>query len=154
LSVEASPPPDLFEVPVRSTADFLLFDPQATALHPVKVKAQVLCVDGREIFAVDASSGLRVLSSDTLNFQPGDWFEAVGYPEISGRSPLLREAIVRKTGPGSLPKPIVLAGALTRKELDATLVSIEGKLIGTHSERHSTVLEMQSGSQFFIARVK
>jgi signal transduction histidine kinase len=154
LSVEVQPPPDLFEVPVRSTADFLLFDPQATALHPVKVKAQVLSVDGREIFALDAGSGLRVLSPDIVNLQPGDWFEAVGYPEISGPSPLLREANVRKTGPGSLPKPAVLAGELTRKGLDATLVSIDGKLIGTHSERRSPVLEMQSGGQLFIARVK
>lgn len=155
LSVESPPPPDPFDVPVRSTANFLLFDPQATALHPVKVKAQVLCADGREIFAMDAGSGLRVLASDAVKLQPGDWFEAVGYPEISGPSPLLREAVVRKNGSGSLPRPAVLAGAdLTRKGLDATLVSIDGKLIGTHSEHNSPVLEMQSGGQLFIARVK
>jgi signal transduction histidine kinase len=155
LSVEAPPLPDPFDVPLRSTTNFLLFDPQATALHPVKVKGQVLGVDGREIFAVDAGSGLRVISSDTINLRPGDWFEAVGYPEISGPSPLLREAVLRKTSSGSSPKPTVLAGTeLTRKGLDATLVSIDGKLIGMHSERHSPVLEMQSGGQLFIARVK
>jgi signal transduction histidine kinase len=38
--------------------------------------------------------------------------------------------------------------------LDVNLVSIDGKLIGTHSERHSPVLEMQSGGQLFTARVK
>jgi signal transduction histidine kinase len=155
LSVEAPPPPDPFDVPVRSTTNFLLFDPQATALHPVKVKAQALSANGREIFAMDAGSGLRVLSSDAVNLRPGDCFEAVGYPEISGPSPLLREAIVRKTKSGSLPKPTVLAGAdPTRKGLDANFVSINAKLIGTHSERHSPVLEMQSGGQLFIARLK
>jgi len=34
------------------------------------------------------------------------------------------------------------------------LVTLEGKLIGTHREKYSPVLEMQSGGQLFIARVK
>ena len=62
LSVETPPPADPFDAPVRSTTDFLLFDPHATALHLVKVRAQVLCADGHEIFATDAGAGLRVLT--------------------------------------------------------------------------------------------
>ena len=68
---------------------------------------------------------------------------------------MLREALVRKIGTASLPPPEVLTGTnLTQKGLDATLVSIEGKLIGIHAERRSPVLEMQSSGQLFVARIK
>jgi signal transduction histidine kinase len=155
LSLEVPPPADPFNAPVKSPSDLLLFDSQATAFHPVKVRAQVLCADSQEVLAMDAGSGLRVLAADTATLRPGDWFEAVGYPEISGPSPLLRQALIRKTGTGQLPEARLVAGAeLTRRGLDATLVSVEGKLIGTHLEQHSPVLEMQSAGQLFIARLK
>ena len=155
VSVEVPPPDDPFDAPIRGTQDFLLFDAQSAALQPVKVAAQVLCTDGQEIFALDGGWGLRVIASDASTLRPGDLFEAAGYPEISGPSPLLRQALIRKTGTRSLPKPRVLrANELTQKSLEATLVTVEGKLIGTHQEQHSPVLEMQSGGQLFIARVK
>jgi signal transduction histidine kinase len=156
LSVEAPPPTDPFDAPDRSAQNLLLFDAQANAFHPVKVRAQFLCADAQEIFAINAGSGLRVLPSEAVTLRPGDWFEAVGYPEISGPSPVLRHSLVRKTSPGELPEPRALTGEeLTRKGLDATLVRVQGKLIGTHLEQHSPVLEMQSGGgQVFVARVK
>ena len=68
---------------------------------------------------------------------------------------MLRQALARKTGQGDLPKPMLLSEAeVTRKGLDATLVSVDAKLIGMHSEQHSPVLEMQSGGQLFAARIK
>ena len=87
--------------------------------------------------------------------RPGDWFEAVGYPEISGPSPLLRYAVVRKSSAGSLPKPKVLDESdLKRNGLDSTLVAVEGNFVGMHSEQGSPVLEMQSDGHLFVARLK
>jgi signal transduction histidine kinase len=155
VSVDAPPPADPFDAPSKSARDLLRFDVQATALRRVKVLAQVLYVDGHEVFATDESSGLRVLTADDATLQPGDCFEAVGYPEISGPSPLLREALLRKTGRAGLPKPQALAGPdLMREGLDSALVSVRGRLIGMYSEKSSPVLEMQSNGHLFRARLK
>ncbi|HWI56476.1 MAG TPA: ATP-binding protein, partial [Bacillota bacterium] len=155
VSVETPPPADPFDVPTKSARDLLLFDAQATAFRPVKVRAQVLYADAQGVFAADEGLGLRVLTVDAAKLQPGDLIEAVGYPEISGPSPLLRQALVRKTGTAMLPRPRALAGPdLVRKGLDSTLVRVEGKLLGMHSEQHAPVLEIQSNGQLFVARLK
>ena len=79
----------------------------------------------------------------------------MGYPEINGPSPLLRQAVVRRTGSASLPKPTGLAGPdWVQKGLDSTLVCVEGRLIELHFEQGSAVLEMQSNGRLFVARLK
>src|SRR5262249_42667629 len=78
-----------------------------------------------------------------------------GYPEISGPSPLLRQAIIRKTGSAQLPQPKILTGPnFPMKGLDSTLVRVEAKLLAMHTERSSPVLEVQSGRHLYVARVK
>jgi signal transduction histidine kinase len=155
ISVDMPPRSDPFDAPTKSVRDLLLFDAQPTAFRPVKVRAQVLYAASHGLFAVNDGLGLRVLTANAARFRPGDLVEAVGYPEISGPSPLLREGLVRKTGSAVLPKPRALAGPdLIRKGLDSTLVRVEGKLIGVHSEQNSPVLEIQSNGQLFVARVK
>jgi signal transduction histidine kinase len=155
VSVDTPRPSDPFDAPTKTARDLLLFDAQATAFRPVKVRAQVLYADPQGVFAVDEGSGLRILAPDAAELRPGDLIEAVGYPEISGPSPLLRQAFVRKTGTVKLPEPKVLAGAeLAQKGLDSTLVRVEGKLMGMHSEQNSPVLEIQSSGQLFVARIK
>ena len=155
LSVDRPPPSDPFAAPIKSARDLLLFDAQATAFRPVKVRTQVLYADSQEVFAVDEGLGVRILAADAAKLRPGDLVEAVGYPEISGPSPLLRQALVRKTGTARLPEPKALAGPeLALKGLDSTLVRVEGKLVGMHSEQNSTVLEIQSSGQLFVARIK
>jgi signal transduction histidine kinase len=99
--------------------------------------------------------GLRLLPSNAAEFQAGDLVEAVGYPEISGPSPSLRQALVRKKGTAALPAPRALAGPnFALKGLDSTLVRVEAKLLAMHTERGSPVLELQSNRHLFVARVK
>lgn len=155
VCVDIPPPADPFDAPIKSARDLLLFDAQATAFHPVKVRAQVLYADAQGLFAMDEGMGLRVLTAEAATLRPGDLIEAVGYLEIGGPSPLLRQALVRRTGTALLPAPRILAGPeLMRKGLDATRVRVEGRLIGLHWEQHSPVLELQSNGQLFVARVK
>ena len=56
--------------------------------------------------------------------QTGDNVNVVGFPELGGASPILREAVVRKTGHGRLPQPQRLAAeAILSADYDSTLVA-------------------------------
>jgi signal transduction histidine kinase len=155
VSVDTPPPADPFDTPTKTARELLLFDAPATAFHLVRVRAQVLYADAQRLFATDQGMGLRVLTGEAGELQAGDLIEAVGYPEISGPSPLLHQALVRKTGTAPLPRPMVLTGPnLARKGLDSGLVRLEATLMAMHSEHNSPVLELQSSGQLFIARVR
>lgn len=155
LSVDAPPPADPFDAPQKSARDLLRFDIQTTAYSRIKVRAQALYADAHNIFAMDQGAGIRIETVNKLSLEPGDWFDAVGYPEISGPSPLLRHAVVRKSGSGVLPEPQHLAGLnSSRQGLDSTFVTVEANLIGMHMEHGTVVLEMQSNGQLFVARIK
>jgi signal transduction histidine kinase len=154
ISVDAPPAADPFAGTYKSVRELRLFDLQSPALRPVKVRAQVVYAMAQELFTMQDGLGLRVLPAQPAALAPGDLIDAVGYPEISGPSPLLRQAVIRKTGSSMLPAPGTPSGAdLGSKGLDSTRVSIRGKLIGQHLEQNSPVLEMQASGKLFVARV-
>ncbi len=155
LSVETPAPSAPFELPTKTVRDLLRFDVQSSALRPAKVRAQVLYADGPSVFAQDENMGLRVLTTEVAKAAPGDIIEAVGYPELGGGAPLLRQARIRKVGVRTLPWPRVLGGAeLLPAGMDSTAVQLEGNLIGVHWERGAAILELQSSGRLFFARVK
>jgi signal transduction histidine kinase len=157
VSVDIPAPADPFDAVLKTPRQLLLFDAQATAFRRVKVRGQIIYADPSRIFLMEGGAGLRILPAgavDRHDLHPGDLAEAVGYPEISGMSPLLREAIVRKTGKAALPPARMLTdNALTAEGLDATRVRVEGKLLGWHMEQGAPVLEMQSGGHLYLARL-
>jgi signal transduction histidine kinase len=154
ISVDIPVPSDPFEAVLKTPRDLLLFDAQATAFRRVKVRGQIVHAEGNQIFLMDEGSGIRLLSAESAPIHAGDLVDAVGYPDISGSALLLREAKIRKTGHASLPEPKTLTEAeMTREEIDATRVRVEGKLLGLHLEQRVPVLEMQSGAHLYLARL-
>jgi len=84
----------------------------------------------------------------------GDLVEAVGYPVISGASPQLWEALLRKTGAGVLPDVTpVTDSELSDGKLFSKRIRIEGNLAGLHTEDNTLVLQMQTRTRLFLARV-
>jgi signal transduction histidine kinase len=154
VNVDIPAPADPFDAVLKTPRELLRFDAQASAFRRVKVRGQIIYADPSRIFLMDDGAGLRILPAGAVNARPGDLVEAVGYPEISGTSLRLREAIVRKTGEAALPAARVLAeNELTREGLDSTWVRVEGKLLGWHLEQGALVLEMQSGGHLYLARL-
>ena len=154
INVDSPAPQDVFDAPLKTIRELLHFDVRGTAFPRFKVRGQVIYADFRQIFLMDRQAGLRVLPAGNPELQPGDLVEAVGYPEISGLSPVLREAVLRKTGTAPLP----VAPALTDAEMlnssnDATRIRLTGKLLSWHTEAGAQVLEMQSGTALFVARL-
>src|SRR6185295_734184 len=100
---------------------------------------------------MDGIDGLRFIPKEPARFQVGDLVEVVGFPSLTGPSPVLQEAVARKTGTAGLPSARPLAVEhLFRAENDATRVRVEGMLVGLSADGQT--LEMQVGLRRFLAR--
>lgn len=154
ISVEQPAPADLFDAPRKRAADLLLFDAQAGSLQRVKVAGQVAHGNGQEFFLMDETNGLRFLPKSDPHLAPGALVEVVGFPDLNGPSPTLREAVARQTGAAPLPAPLrlteetLLAGAH-----DGILVKVEARLVKVGGDQRETVLGLQLGARTFAARL-
>ena len=154
VSIDIPAPADPFDAVVRTPRELLLFDAQASAFRPVKVRGQILYADSTQLFLEENGTGLRLLPADKPKVRPGDMVEAVGYPEIGNTKLLMRQVLLRKTGESPLPTPINLqSSTLSQEALNSTRVRVEGKLLGWHAEEGESVLEMQSGTRLFLVRI-
>ncbi|MCW1923986.1 PA14 domain-containing protein [Luteolibacter arcticus] len=154
LTVQAPAPDDPFEVPSIKAADLLLFTSHSSRFKRVKVLGTVLHGRPPELYLTDGGRGFRVVSADTSGLKPGDRVEASGYPRLGGPSPVLLETRVRGIGHEAIPEPqVVSADRLPDAALDATRVSIEASLLSDSLREQERVLEVQAGSQRFVARL-
>jgi signal transduction histidine kinase len=156
ISVDQPAPADLFAVRKRTFEELLLFDPEAGAFQRVRVAGLVLYAHEAECFLTDGKSGLRVLAAKPsgLGLAPGDLAEVVGFSDLSGVSPTLREAVVRKSRRVPLPPATVLPkDDMLDARYDASLVQASGTLVSLRRTRSEQVLEMQSGVRSFVARL-
>jgi signal transduction histidine kinase len=154
FSVDVPAPADPFDAVVRTPRELLLFDAQASAFRPVKVRGQVVYADATQLFLEDHGTGLRLLPVAQAVAHPGDLVEAVGYPDIGEAQLLLRKVLLRKTGELPLPPPRDLEESIAAQApLGSPRVRVEGTLLGWHAEEGAPVLEMQSGTRVFLARI-
>jgi len=153
LAVDQPAPADLFSLPEKSAAELLLFDPQASVFQRVKVSGQILCQRNGEYFMTDGHDGLRFIPKKAVDLKAGDSVHVVGFPELSGAAPLLREAMVVKTGHATLPPPKVVADDLLWPEYDAIRVRVGGLLVSQRATPSETVYEIQNGVRTFFARL-
>lgn len=154
ISVDVPASADPFDAVLKTPRELLLFDAQASAFRPVKVRGQIIYADATQLFLEENGTGLRLLPTGTATVTPGDLVEAVGYPDIGRAELVLREAQVRKTGWRPLPPPKSPGESNAPPEnLNSSRVRVEGRLLGWHAERGVPVLEMQSGARLFLARL-
>jgi signal transduction histidine kinase len=154
VGVDVQAPSDPFEVPLKTWSELYQFDSRATPFQRVKVRGTVIYADAKNIFLSDKARGIHVLTVKPADVRFGEEVEAVGYPDISGSAPLLREAILRKTGQTGNPPPLILDGSeLLENKADSMLVQISATLMDIHSEPDSRVLEMDAHGHLFLARM-
>lgn len=154
ISVDESAANDLFAMPAKSFTQILLFDPQAGAFKRVKVSGQILHTQENEFFLTDGTNGLRFVVNAPIQLAAGDLAEVVGFPDLSGVSPVLREAVARKTGSAPLPPPKILPKEdLVQKRYDASWVQGRGTLVSVRELPAEQLLEIQNGLRTFVARL-
>lgn len=146
---------DSFDVPKKNVEDLLRFDVAAGWFRRVKISGQVTERRGEEILLVNGSRGFRCVPRDKAACQVGDLVEVVGFPELDGPSPVLREAAVRRTGVRPLPDPVTLKPEeISRPENDARRIRLEAFFNGARTVAGQTLLDLQSGGIFFSARLR
>jgi signal transduction histidine kinase len=152
VTVVEPAPADAFAITPKHVTDLLQFDPQASALRPVKVSGQIVLKHEREYFAMDGTNGFRFIPKEPVNLGNGDLVEVVGFPSLTGPSPVLQEAITRKMGVAPVPPARALdTNNLNRAENDAVRVRVEGVLLNLSDDRRT--MELQAGYQRFVARL-
>jgi signal transduction histidine kinase len=122
----------------------------------VKVSGQIIHVRSRLFFMMDGKDGLRFVTDTVLrNLKAGDLVEVVGYQDVlSAAAPVLRGAVVRKTGEAPLPEPRLLsADDLIRPVFDSKWVRVEGVLADLKQTGPDHVLEIHSGNWRYWARL-
>jgi signal transduction histidine kinase len=152
VTVVEAAPEDAFAVTPKRVADLLQFDPQASALKQVKVSGQILHEHEGEYYAMDGTNGFRFIPKEAVSFQVGDRVDVVGFLNLTGPSPVLQEALVRKTDAAPLPDALLLdAENLFRAENDARRVRVKAVLLNLSGDQRT--LELQAGLQHFVARL-
>ncbi|HUA39320.1 MAG TPA: sensor histidine kinase [Candidatus Sulfopaludibacter sp.] len=153
VTVVEPPPADPFAVTPKQAADLLQFDPRASALRQVKISGHIIARQGREFYAMDGTNGFRFILKENANLGAGDLVEVVGFPALTGPSPVLQEALARKTGVAPVPNARPLdADNLFRAENDAVRVRVEAVLLSLSEDQRT--LELQTGLQRFVARLE
>jgi signal transduction histidine kinase len=152
VSLVEPAPADAFALTSKRVADLLQFDPQASALRRVKVSGQVIHVRRGEYYAMDSGSGFRFILMESVSLGVGDLVEVVGFPNLTGPSPVLQEAVARRVGAAPLPAPRPLvADNLFRASNDSVRVRVAARLVNLSGDQRT--LELQAGLPRFIAHL-
>jgi signal transduction histidine kinase len=152
VTVDQPAPADLFSTPAKTAAELLLFDPQASDLQRIKVSGQIIGSRGSEYFMMDGTNGVRFELREATDLRAGDLVEVVGFPELSSASPVLREAVAKKTGHALLPAPRDLdQNQLVSADNDSTRVRIKAWLVSQRNAGTGQSLELRSGLRTFLA---
>jgi signal transduction histidine kinase len=152
IMVDQPAPADLFSTPGKTATELLQFDPQASVFQRVKVSGQIIHIRDSECFMMDGNNGVRFVAKHPTDLSVGDFVEVVGFPEFSVASPILREAVARKTGHATLPTARTLnPDDLIRADLDSTRVWVKAVLVNQRNTPAGQALEMHVGLRSFLA---
>ncbi len=119
IVVEQPAPVDPFAVPQVPLNALQVFSPSGPNLERVQIVGQAtLSRPGEYFYLEDGGRAVRVFTREKTRFEPGEWVVASGFIDLHQSFAELREAEVRRTGPGILSEPPLLThkGLLSSSE--------------------------------------
>jgi PAS domain S-box-containing protein len=149
-------PPDVPSQPAQPIGTLLRFAPQGPYGHRVKVAGTVVLQQpGRAMFVQDEQHGLYVQTRQPGKLQPGDRVELVGFPEKGEYTPVLQDAVWRKTGSGPEPTPALVRPDEALSGLrDSQFISVEGTLLDRTHNNQETSLVLEFEGHVFSAHLQ
>jgi signal transduction histidine kinase len=155
VRIDKLSPADPYSAPVRSADSLLQYSHDVPFEHRVHVRGVVTrSQPGAQVWIRDQSSGLRIQIHQTDVLQPGDEIDALGFPAYGSSSPLLEDALFRKTGAARPPAPIPVVNATNAFEFEDDLISIEAMISDVQPVLEGTALTLSSGATTFKALLK
>jgi signal transduction histidine kinase len=154
LAVDEPAPADPFALPLKHASDLFLFESHVSPIQRVKIGGVVLQQRGMEAYLMDGTNGLRLGLEAGAELHPGDRIEAVGFPDLAGPAPAITSALVRRLAQGPIPEPVMVTSSnLLNGQYDSTHVVVEGTVISERLSGTDQILEMQSGTRSWLARM-
>jgi len=129
-----NPPEDPFAVEESRLGNLLPFTPHETMPHRRKVVGVVtLSRPGAFLYLQQGDRGVKVNTSDSTAFQPGDMVEAVGFISMGKHFAEVRHALLRKVGSDLPPEPLQITkywpNLVRRPYLNAAIQDVNGRLL-------------------------
>jgi signal transduction histidine kinase len=155
VQVEKPQPADPYAVPLQSSASLLQFTPDTPYGHRVHVRGTVTYFQpGVLLWIRDDSSGLRIQTRQQDSLRAGDEIDVLGFPGYGSSTPLLEDAIYRKSGGKTLASPFRLANPSEAYDHQDDLVTIDATLIDIHSIVDGLALSLEKSGVVFKAVLK
>lgn len=153
IIVDEPAPLDPYAAPARPISQLLRFDPESKGGRRVKVRGIVTHqMPGSAVFLTDATQSLQVKTAQLEPFQRGDEVEALGFPSFGKYTPVLEDAVLRRTRTGSVPVALgITAEQALSGDYEAGLVSLEARLLERVPRGEEQVLVLREGNVEFNA---
>ncbi len=165
------PPPDPFSLPARSIRNIYNYSSAGEVNRRIRVRGVVTArISGAPVvmndfttsatfryvvnvlYVKDATGGVRIETEQNPQVRPGDLVEAAGFPAVTPGKPILRNAVFRVAGGGSVPAPLNVAnGNVLTPDHDAELVRMDGQLLSVLAGPTERVLVLRVGDTVFDA---
>ena len=169
--VVLEPPPDPFSLPARSIRNIYNYSAAGEVNRRIRVRGVVTArLSGAPVvmrdfttsatfryavnvlYVKDATGGVRIETEQSPDVRPGDVVEAAGFPAVTPGKPILRNAVFKVSGGGSVPAPLNVAkGNVLTPDHDAELVWMEGQLLSVLTGPTERVLVLRVGDTVFDA---
>lgn len=150
-------PTNPFAQPVLSVADILRFRKTGEPGHRIHIVGTVLhaSADGR-VFVMDEGRTVCVESAGPSGVAAGDRVDAVGFPSMRARSPMLEDAMIlvrSHQAPLPRPTPRVASDILTQSK-DYELIQLTAMLLESQRTNEELALLLKNEGQVFKAVIE
>jgi signal transduction histidine kinase/CheY-like chemotaxis protein len=147
IVVERAAPADPFALEPTRVDGLLQFTLADQVGHRAHVRGVVLLATRAAAYLRDDSGALEVRGEGVDTLRPGDLVDAVGFPRAGDFSPVLEDAMVRRSGRSTAPMPIdATPSELLQGHHDAGLVRVRGRVVERFSTASEDVLLLQAGA--------
>jgi signal transduction histidine kinase len=120
--------------------------------HQVRAQGTVTYSRPGELYIQDDSGSVFVHSPQLPRLQIGDLVEAIGFAAAADYKPMLEDAQVRFVSHGRTPQPAAVSPEqIFSGQYDATLVTLDARLVDSVGGRDEQQLLMQAGPYLFTA---
>jgi hypothetical protein len=141
---------DPFQLPVCPVNELLEFHAGSYGLNRAHIRGRIILRQrSGDFFIQDRSGGILVHGDGTL--PSADLVEVVGFPALKDQLPVLQDALVRpatQTAQRSVPPTRLSAESTLDNALNATMVTLEGRVVAHSSRTMEESVTVQFGPWF------